>query len=84
MRLTPILIAGAALALAGCGAVRAFREDSPTPPKPAVVGRDCIKGDLTGCPPINRKQYYDDRTTRYYYFDPATGRYYWQNGDPRF
>jgi hypothetical protein len=37
-----------------------------------------------GCPPLNRKQYYDDHTARYYYFDPATGRYYWESGEPRF
>jgi uncharacterized protein YceK len=84
MRPALIVIAGVATLLAGCGAVRTFREDSPTPPKARAAGKDCIKGDLTGCPPVNRKQYYDDRTARYYYFDPATGRYYWQNGDPRF
>jgi hypothetical protein len=84
MRLGPIVLIIATTMMAGCGAVRAFREDSPTPPKAAISGRDCIKGDLTGCPPVNRKQYYDQRTTRYYYFDPGTGRYYWQNGEPRF
>ena len=41
------------------------------------------KGGL-GCPPTDRRQYYDQRTARYYYFDPQTGRYYWENGDPRF
>jgi hypothetical protein len=44
---------------------------------------DCSQGG-TGCHPADRRQYYDDKTARYYYFDPATGRYYWENGDPRF
>jgi hypothetical protein len=84
MRLTLIAMTSMATLLAGCSAIRAFREDSPTPKGVSVAVKDCIKGDLTGCPPINRKQYYDDRTARYYYFDPGTGRYYWENGDPRF
>ena len=84
MRLTFIVAAGAAMLLAGCTEIRRFREDSPTPKGVPAAARDCIKGDQTGCPPTNRRQYYDDRSARYYYFDPATGRYYWENGDPRF
>jgi hypothetical protein len=85
MRTALIALTGAVALLAGCSAIRSFREDSPTPKgaTPTAV-KDCVKGDLTGCPPVNRKQYYDDKTARYYYFDPATGRYYWQDGAPRF
>ena len=54
-----------------------------TPAKTEARAKDCSKGGL-GCPPTDRRQYYDQRTARYYYFDPQTGRYYWENGDPRF
>jgi hypothetical protein len=84
MRLILIVVACAAPLLTGCNAIRTFREDAPASKGTPAAARDCIKGDLTGCPPVNRRQYYDDRSARYYYFDPATGRYYWESGDPRF
>lgn len=37
-----------------------------------------------GAAPVNRRQYYDQRTGRYYFYDPATGRYYYENGEPRY
>ena len=78
------LALGATALLGGCGAVKRFREGRDiTPAKAAPVAKDCSKGGL-GCPPTDRRQYYDDRTARFYYFDPSTGRYYWENGDPRF
>lgn len=71
-------------ALAGCAAVSHFREGRDLKAGQAQVkAKDCSKGGL-GCPPTDRRQYYDQRTARYYYFDPQTGRYYWENGDPRF
>jgi hypothetical protein len=84
MRLALIALTGAVALLAGCNSIRTFREDSVAPKavRPQAA-KDCSKGGV-GCPPVNRKQYYDDHTARYYYFDPATGRYYWENGEPRF
>jgi hypothetical protein len=84
MRLSLIALGGAVVMVGGCNAIHTFREDaiaSKAPPSAAV--KDCGKG-AAGCPPVNRKQYYDDHTARYYYFDPSTGRYYWENGEPRF
>jgi hypothetical protein len=79
-----IALGGVALVLAGCSTVKKFREGRDlTPAKAAVQAKDCTKGGL-GCPPTDRRQYYDQRSSRYYYFDPSTGRYYWENGDPRF
>jgi hypothetical protein len=70
--------------LAGCSAVSSFRGGRDiTPAKADAKPKDCSKGGV-GCPPTDRRQYYDERTARYYYFDPQTGRYYWENGDPRF
>ena len=83
MRLALIALTGAVALLAGCNSIRAFREDTPAPKAAPTAAKDCSKGGV-GCPPVNRKQYYDDHTARYYYFDPATGRYYWENGEPRF
>jgi hypothetical protein len=31
---------------------------------------------------VNRRQYYDQRTGRYYFYDPGTNRYYYENGAP--
>ena len=77
-------LALAASALAGCSTVAHFREGRDlTPAKAEAKAKDCSKGGA-GCPPTDRRQYYDQRTARYYYFDPQTGRYYWENGDPRF
>jgi hypothetical protein len=84
MRLALITLTGATLLLVGCGAIHTFRDDAAASKGvPAPVAKDCSKGGVT-CPPLNRRQYYDDRTARYYYFDQATGRYYWENGEPRF
>jgi hypothetical protein len=76
----PILLG----ALAGCSSAARFAEGRDlTPAKADPKAKDCSKGGV-GCPPTDRRQYYDQRTARYYYFDPQTGRYYWENGDPRF
>ena len=80
-----IALVGATTVLAGCQTIHKFRDDPiPTKPVPPRVTLDCSKPGTVGCPPVNRRQYYDDKTARYYYFDPSTGRYYWENGDPRF
>jgi hypothetical protein len=84
MRLALIALTGVIALMAGCTSIRSFREDSVAPKGVvAPAAKDCSKGGV-GCPPVNRKQYYDDRSARYYYFDPASGRYYWENGEPRF
>ena len=86
-KLAPLVLAALTLAsagLAGCGAITHFREGRDIKPaKSQVKEKDCSKGGV-GCPPTDRRQYYDQRTARYYYFDAQTGRYYWENGDPRF
>jgi hypothetical protein len=83
--LAPLLVlAGCVTLLEGCKTIAAFRDDPIPKARPAFNGpKDCSKGGV-GCPPVNRKQYYDDHTARYYYFDQSTGRYFWENGDPRF
>jgi uncharacterized protein YceK len=79
-----IALGATALVLAGCSSVAKFRQGRDlTPTKATATAKDCSKGGV-GCPPTNRRQYYDQRSSRYYYFDPSTGRYYWENGDPRF
>jgi hypothetical protein len=84
MRLALIALVAAATALAGCKTIKAFRDD-PIANKgvAAPAAKDCSHGGV-GCPPADRRQYYDDKSARYYYFDPSTGRYYWENGEPRF
>ena len=77
-------VLAASLLLGGCSSVAAFRAGRDiSPAKQAAQPKDCSKGGL-GCPPTDRRQYYDERSARYYYFDTNTGRYYWENGDPRF
>ena len=72
------------MVVGGCTSVTSFRRGRDlTPTKNDVGAKDCLKGGA-GCPPTDRRQYYDQRSSRYYYFDPSTGRYYWENGDPRF
>ncbi len=80
-----LAVAAAAGLLAGCSAVTHFGQGRDlTPAKTAdAKAKDCSKGGM-GCPPTDRRQYYDERVARYYYFDPQTGRYYYENGDPRF
>jgi len=79
-----VLAAASAMALGGCGTVSKFREGRDvSAARSESKPKDCSKGGL-GCPPTDRRQYYDQRAARYYYFDPQTGRYYWENGDPRF
>ena len=79
-----VLAAFVLAGLAGCATVSHFREGRDlTPAKAEAKAKDCSKGGA-GCPPTDRRQYYDQRTARYYYFDPQTGRYYWENGQPRF
>jgi hypothetical protein len=31
---------------------------------------------------INRRQYYDQRSGRYYFYDPQSRRYYYESGQP--
>jgi hypothetical protein len=80
-----LLATAAAPLLQGCSSVAAFKRGRDLSPAKgaAAAQKDCSKGGL-GCPPTDRRQYYDERAARYYYFDPQTGRYYWENGDPRF
>ena len=35
-------------------------------------------------PTVNKRQYYDQSTGRYYYYDPATRREYYENGDRKY
>jgi hypothetical protein len=30
----------------------------------------------------NRRQYYDQRSGRYYFYEPQSGRYFYENGEP--
>jgi hypothetical protein len=79
-----VLTATLGTALGGCSTVSNLGKGRDlTPAKTEAAPKDCSKGGV-GCPPTDRRQYYDQRTARYYYFDPSTGRYYWENGDPRF
>lgn len=34
--------------------------------------------------PINKRQYFDQRTGRYYYYDPATRQEYYENGERKY
>ncbi len=76
---------GAAQALGACQtASQVLKGRDIRPAKdPTPASADCSQSG-PGCHPTDRRQYYDDRTARFYYFDPATGRYYWENGDTRF
>ncbi len=48
----------------------------------AVKG--CREEGGCGAANVNRRQYYDQRTGRYYFYDPASGRYFWENGEPKY
>jgi hypothetical protein len=79
-----LLLTACGTALGACSTISTFRGGRDiSPAKAEARPKDCSKGGA-GCPPTDRRQYYDQRTARYYYFDPQTGRYYWENGDPRF
>lgn len=76
MRIAWLAIATAVLAGCATGHDEPYAYQ-PQPPAAARCGP-------AGCgPAVNRQQYYDERTGRYFYFDPRTGRYYWENGAPR-
>jgi len=49
----------------------------------AAVGANAgANSARTAPPPVNRQQYYDQRSGRYYFYDPATNRYFYENGAP--
>jgi uncharacterized protein YcfJ len=55
--------------------------------KGAIIGgvAGAIGGAVTAPsqqPTVNKRQYYDQRSGRYYFTDPATGRLYYENGQP--
>ena len=84
MRFALIGLIGAVVFLAGCSSISRFRDDEQVSKAvPRAVEKDCSKGG-DACPPVNRRQFYDDKTAKYYYFDQSSGRFYWENGDPRF
>ncbi len=79
-------LGGAAIG-AGAGAVLADEDDRA---EGALIGgaigaaAGAIAGAQQGQPQATdpRRQYYDQRTGRYYYYDNNTGRYYYENGQP--
>ena len=77
MNRMPNALAGAllvALALTACAA----DSDDATPEAATAAA----PADGAATTP-NRREYYDQRTGRYYYRDRSTGRYYWEDGTPR-
>ena len=72
------------VALAGCagGGARPTASGAAPPPRPArphphgCRSRTCVGGDP------RRRQYFDERHSRYYWFDPVKKRYFWEDGSP--
>jgi hypothetical protein len=71
------------IALAGAGGLLCACADDPrtadTGIGGAVVG-PAIAGAIGSG---DHRQYYDERSGRYYYFDPSGGGYFWEDGSPR-
>jgi len=53
----------------------------PPPPPPGETMRSAPRPAAR--PGVNRRQYFDEKTGRYYYFDPGRGAYFWEDGRPR-
>lgn len=56
------------------------------PPPPPPPPGETMRSPLAGRPApsgLNRRQYLDQKSGRYYYFDPVKGAYFWENGQPR-
>src|ERR1043165_867125 len=65
-----VWLAVAAVSLSGCAS--AYDDPYAYQPQP----RAAMRCGPAGCgPAVNRQQYYDERTGRYFYFDARTGRY---------
>ncbi|MGE0830935.1 MAG: YMGG-like glycine zipper-containing protein [Hyphomonadaceae bacterium] len=47
----------------------------------AVAGAATAPRASNGAP-VDRRQYYDQRSGRYYWYDPQSNRYYYENGSP--
>lgn len=68
-----LLTCGAMLALSACATL------APPPPPPA--GERMARPD--GRSAVNKRQYLDQRSGRYYYFDPVRKAYFWEDGRPK-
>lgn len=86
LRLTlPAVVAG--LALSACASL------PPPPPPPAgetMLGSRADTGARSGAraaPPsrtrLDKRQYLDERSGRYYYFDKTRQAYFWEDGTPK-
>lgn len=85
--MTPSERSAAAGAAIGGAAGAIIGEDAGSAALGAVVGG--AAGWYLGCREEgrcgaveNRRQYYDERTGRYYFHDPRSGRYFYENGEP--
>ena len=73
-----LLWAPPALLLAACATTPATQPNSALPASTGVTappGRPVV--------PAHR-QYFDQRTRRYYYFDSKAKAYFWEDGSPRY
>jgi len=48
----------------------------------AIGGATAPRTDGTYSADVNRRQYYDQRSGRYYFYDPQSRRYYYESGQP--
>jgi hypothetical protein len=55
----------------------------PPPPPPPPGETMAAPPGRANRPSVNKRQYLDEKTGRYYYFDPARGAYFWEDGRPR-
>ena len=82
-----LLVASAALALAGCTHRRNAPYEEPRtvdlgPIAGGVVGQTIARGSAAPGAPGPR-EFFDERAGRYYYYDERTGRTVWEDGRPR-
>lgn len=76
LRLTlPAVVAG--LALSACASL-----PPPPPPPPG----ETMRGGQAAPPSrtrLDKRQYLDERSGRYYYFDKSRQAYFWEDGTPK-
>ena len=74
------IIGGAGGAYAGCREDGGCGSEGQTRPYEYGAKKPVYEQDQT----INRRQFFDSKTGRYYYYDPATRQEYYENGTKKY
>jgi hypothetical protein len=73
-------LGGATLAMALFGLAACASVPPPPPPPP---GETMARPGGAPRTSVNKRQYLDERTGRYYYFDRTRQAYFWEDGSPK-